>query len=133
MPFTAGLVSLPLLSIHQPLPMPSFLTNPQFGGAALTSSLLYLSLALHQRNRVQQATLLRQQALLLNSIVEPLPAPMPPPRYVLANGGVAETVKHAWNEDVQAAVRWVQRVDWGKVRERAEARVVGMWRGMREG
>lgn len=131
MPFTAGLVRLPLLSPYTIPPLASFLMHPQFGGAALTSSLLYLSLALHQRNRVQQATLLRQQSLLLNSIVEPLPAPMPPPRYVLAKGGVVETVKDAWNEDVQAAVRWVQRVDWGKVRERAEARVVGMWRGMR--
>jgi altered-inheritance-of-mitochondria protein 5 len=52
---------------------------------------------------------------------------------VLAKAGVVETVKDAWNEDVQGAVRWVQRVDWGEVREGLEARAVGMWRGLRDG
>lgn len=43
-----------------------------------------------------------------------------------------ETVKDSWNEDVEAAVRWMQGVEWGKVREGLEARAVGMWREARK-
>jgi len=129
MGFTAGLVSVlsstQLISHHT--------KDKQLGGITLTSSLLYLSLAIHQRNRIHQAYLLQQQSLLLNSVVEPLPEPPLPPRYVLDKPSIVETVKDAWNEDIEGAVRWAQGVEWGRVREGMEARAVGMWRRAREG
>ncbi|KAI9876717.1 MAG: hypothetical protein M1830_005872 [Pleopsidium flavum] len=103
------------------------------GGITLTSSVLYLSLAIHQRNRIHQASLLQQQFLLLTSIVQRLPERPPPPRYVLDKPSIVETVKDAWNEDIEGAVRWAQGVKWERVREGLEARVVGMWRRAKEG
>ena len=48
---------------------------------------------------------------------------------MLAKPSVLETVKDAWNEDVVGAVRWVQGVEWGSVREGVEMRVRGLLRG----
>lgn len=58
---------------------------------------------------------------------------MAPPRYVAARPSVVETVKDTWNEDVEGAVRWVQGVDWGRVRDGMEERLTGLWRRAREG
>ncbi|MCJ1361652.1 hypothetical protein MMC16_000752 [Acarospora aff. strigata] len=105
-------------------------TTGFLSGITLTTTLLTLTLFQHQRNRTHQASLLHQQSLLLTSIVEPSPEPPTPlPRYVLAKPSVLETVKDAWNEDVVGAVRWVQGVEWGSVREGVEMRVRGLLRG----
>ncbi len=66
--------------------------NPQLGGFTLTTTILYLSLNLHARNRLHQSALLHQQAQLLTSIVEPAPlAPQPIDRRV--QQGLLETAK----------------------------------------
>ncbi|KAB8606250.1 hypothetical protein FH972_025880 [Carpinus fangiana] len=86
MGFTTGLVLLPNphLSSH-------FHANTiwsQLGGITLTTGTLYLTLHLHRQNRLYQATLLRQQSMLLNNIVDPpLPGPPPVDREVRAGRG----------------------------------------------
>ena len=39
--------------------------------------------------------------------------------------------KDRWNEEVEGAVRWVQGVNWGSVREAVERRGRGVWEGER--
>jgi hypothetical protein len=39
---------------------------------------------------------------------------------------MAETLKDRWNSEVEGAVRWVQGVRWGSVRDGLEERVRGM-------
>ncbi|MCJ1293949.1 hypothetical protein MMC34_005506 [Xylographa carneopallida] len=100
----------------------------KISGLTLTSTALYISLLAHQRNRVRQAHLLHQQSLLLNSIVDPSIVPVEDaPRFVVQRAGWAETWKDRWNADVEGAVRWVQGVRWGEVREAVEGRALA-WR-----
>ncbi|MCJ1313244.1 hypothetical protein MMC25_006921 [Agyrium rufum] len=99
-------------------------------GLTLTTSALYLSLLLHQRNRTHQASLLHQQSLLLHSILDPDIVPVEEtPRHVLRRETWTETWKDRWNAEVESAVRGVQRTDWRTIREGAERR----WREWREG
>ncbi|KAI9758278.1 MAG: hypothetical protein M1835_000605, partial [Candelina submexicana] len=104
-----------------------------FGGITLTSSILYLSLAIHQRNRIHQSTLLKQQSLLLTSIVEPLP-PIPLPTARVQRDSLLETAKDRWNDEVEGAVRRLQRTDWSAFRVSLEDRVAALWgHGMEKG
>jgi MICOS complex subunit MIC12 len=99
----------------------------------LTLSLAYLSVLTHQRNREHQAAVLRSQALALQSIIEPIPAPLPPSRAELAaaeRANAVEVVKDRWNHEVENAVRWFQRKDWDEVREGVEGNVARMWTGI---
>ncbi|POR33634.1 MICOS complex subunit MIC12 [Tolypocladium paradoxum] len=100
------------------------------GGVTLTLSLAYLSVLAHQRNREQQGRSLRAQALALQSLVDPIPQPLPPSRSEVAAARRAasiEVAKDRWNEEVENAVRWVQHTDWDEVREGLEARVAWLW------
>ena len=126
MGFTSGFVFVPSL------PSISTIANikSQFSGITLTSSVLYLSLFSHQRARLHQAYLLHQQSLLLTSIIDPEVIPIEnAPRYVVKRANWVETWKDRWNSEVEGAVRWVQNVEWRKVREGVE----GRWRGWNEG
>ncbi|KAI9712566.1 MAG: hypothetical protein M1812_006875 [Candelaria pacifica] len=108
-------------------------TSGFVGGFTLTSSILYLSLAIHQRNRIHQSTLLKQQSLLLTSIVEPLP-PIPPPTAREQRTSFVETAKDRWNDEVEGAVRRLQRTDWSALRIRLEDKVSAFWgTGMEKG
>ncbi|KAG7004667.1 hypothetical protein G7Y79_00024g056170 [Physcia stellaris] len=109
-------------------------------GITLTSSILYLSLLHHNSNRIHQASLLRQQSHLLNSLLDTPPPHTPsydpatshgryapdaaytpddPYRrwrsggqgYRVERVGLVERWKEMWNRDVEGAVRWVQGVD----------------------
>ena len=93
----------------------------------MTSGILYLTLSAHHRNRSRQATILRQQSLLLTNIVEPFPIP-PPPTSREARLNWTETAKDRWNGEIESFVRRVQTTDWNVVRERWEDRIVGVWR-----
>ncbi|KAI5462501.1 hypothetical protein BGZ63DRAFT_215919 [Mariannaea sp. PMI_226] len=93
------------------------------GGVTLTLSLAYLSVLAHQRTREQQGQALRAQALALQAIVDPLPPLPPPTRSEVAaaqRAAAVEVAKDRWNQEVENAVRWVQRTDWVQVRERLE-------------
>jgi len=107
-------------------------TTGLLGGITLTYSVLYLSLHLHRANRTYQHTLLAQQSILLNSVVEPLPPPPPSPAYDVVNVGLVETLKDRWNGEVESLVRRVQETDWNQVRARWESRIGTVWAKMRQ-
>lgn len=96
----------------------------------MTLSLAYLSVLAHQRNREQQGRSLRAQALAIQSLIDPVPESLPPTRSEVAAAKRAETIevaKERWNEEVENAVKWVQRTDWGEVREGLEDRIGSLW------
>ncbi|PNS14022.1 DNA polymerase epsilon subunit B [Sphaceloma murrayae] len=111
-------------------------TTGFLGGITLTTTVLYLSLAVHERTRLHQAQLLRQQALILNNVVSPAP-PVAPSTSRTVTPGLQERLKERWNRELEGNVRKVYGVDWRAVREEMEDRVAGLWgramQGTREG
>ncbi|KAG6027914.1 hypothetical protein E4U19_000852 [Claviceps sp. Clav32 group G5] len=104
--------------------------NGLTGGVALTLSIAYLSVLAHQRNREEQGRSLRAQALTIQSLIDPIPQPLPPTRSEVAAAKRAETVevlKERWNTEIESAVRWVQHADWEDVREGLEDRIASLW------
>ncbi|KAI1182554.1 hypothetical protein F5B17DRAFT_183377 [Nemania serpens] len=100
------------------------------GGVTLTLGVAYLTLLAHQRNRDQQAAILRQQTYLLSSIIDPLPPALPPTRADLAaaeRASFTEAAKDRWNAEIEHAVRWAQARDWSAVREDVEAAAGRLW------
>lgn len=105
------------------------LTQPsQLGGFTLTTTILYLSLNLHARNRLHQSALLHQQAVLLNGIVEPETTQKPQPIDREVRIGLLETAKDRWNAELEKNVRTLQTADWTAARVRLEEKVSGLWR-----
>jgi len=100
----------------------------QIGGATLTTFVVYLSLNLHERNRIHQANLLRQQTLVLNRIVYPQP-PTAPPTNREERASLSERLKDRWNDELETNVRKLYNVDWASLRENLEDRVGGLWGG----
>jgi altered-inheritance-of-mitochondria protein 5 len=98
----------------------------------LTSTVLYLTVALHTQNRVTQAALLRQQRLVLTNVIEPIPPPVEPVAREVPVG-LVEMAKDRWNRELETAVRRVYDTDWRRVREQAEDRVSGIVGKLREG
>ncbi|KAF4551678.1 Hypothetical protein D9617_12g035660 [Elsinoe fawcettii] len=111
-------------------------TTGFIGGITLTTTLIYLSLSLHTRNREAQASLLRQQAALLDNAVSPT-LPPPPSTARTAVPGLQERLKERWNRELEGNLRKVYGTDWRGVREEVEERVAGAWarafQGAREG
>jgi altered-inheritance-of-mitochondria protein 5 len=100
------------------------------GGVALTLSAAYLSVLAHQRIREQQGLSLRTQALAIQHIVDPIPAPLPPSRAELAaaqRATAVETVKDRWNQEIRNVASWAQTKDWDEVREGVEHGVARLW------
>ncbi|KAH8782578.1 hypothetical protein BGZ57DRAFT_758628 [Hyaloscypha finlandica] len=101
------------------------------GGVTLTLGIAYLTVLAHERNRRAQAEALRSQSRVLTSLLEPSPIPPPQSRAELAReerSSLTETLKDRWNEEVEHAVRRVQKTDWNEVREGMEgavARILG--------
>ena len=62
----------------------------------------------------------------------PMPPLPEPPLFEMKRLSMAETLKDRWNREVEGAVRWVQGVRWGSVREGLEERVTGMTGKVRE-
>jgi len=99
----------------------SLLTLYQLGGVTLTSAVLYLTVSMHTQNRMQQATLLRQQRQVLSDFYEPKkPEPEPVARVVPV--GLVEMAKDRWNRSLEESIRKVYTTDWRRVREDAEDR-----------
>ncbi|TAQ90199.1 hypothetical protein B7494_g1466 [Chlorociboria aeruginascens] len=93
------------------------------GGVTLTLGIAYVTVLAHERNRQAQALALRSQSRVLQSLIDPTPLPPPPTRAEIAReerSTLVETAKDRWNEEIENAVRWVQRKDWGEVREGME-------------
>ncbi|KIW51510.1 hypothetical protein PV05_10223 [Exophiala xenobiotica] len=106
-------------------------TTGFLGGLTLTYSLLYMSLYVHRANRNVQKTLLKQQANLLNSVVEP-PPPLPePPAYEVRKAGLVEELKDHWNSEIEKLVRNVQTTDWAAKREQWESTIAATWNKVR--
>jgi MICOS complex subunit MIC12 len=106
--------------------------SEQFAGIALTTSILHLSLATHQKNRLTQGALLRQQRDVLDILSHN--APPPPPIETgrrFEDRGIVERAKERWNDEVVRGVRAVESVDWGMVREQFENGVVNVWGKLR--
>lgn len=126
MGFTTGFVR-----ITRPHQSTKNLANfSQTGGVALTLSIAYLSVLTHQRNREAQGAALRAQALTLQSLVDPIPEPLPPTRSEIASAQrhtSLEVAKDRWNNEVEHAVRWAQTTDWTEVRENAERGASRLW------
>ncbi|GAB7342117.1 hypothetical protein MBLNU457_g0388t2 [Dothideomycetes sp. NU457] len=103
-------------------------TTGFIGGATLTTFVVYLSLNLHERNRIYQANLLRQQTLVLNRIVYPQP-PIAPPTSREERASLSERLKDRWNEELETNLRKLYNVNWAGLRENVEDRVAGLWGG----
>ncbi|KAG9234402.1 hypothetical protein BJ875DRAFT_16283 [Amylocarpus encephaloides] len=107
-------------------------TSSFTGGVTLTLGLAYLTVLTHERNRQAQASALRSQSRLLQSLLEPTPIPLPQTRAELAReerSTLVEAAKDRWNDEVENAVRWVQKTNWDEVRENMEgsvARLLGV-------
>ncbi|KAK5129625.1 hypothetical protein LTR08_003024 [Meristemomyces frigidus] len=112
-------------------------TTGLLGGFTLTTTLIYTSLLIHNRNRLRQATLLRQQHLLLNNVVEPQPLLPPPTTREVRDAGLWARSKDRWNMELEANVKKVQAVDWegavGRVEEGASQLWQRAFKGGREG
>lgn len=102
-------------------------TTGLLGGFTLTTTLIYLSLNIHSHNRIQQAGLLQQQALILNNIVNPLP-PTPPVTSRTLQGGLWDTAKNRWNHELENNVRKLYNTDWAAVRDKIETGAGRLWR-----
>jgi len=89
--------------------------------------MIYLSMNMHQRNRLYQASLLRQQTLVLDNIVDPRP-PAPPPTAREVRAGLTERFKDRWNTELEAGVRRLYAVNWNDIRDSAEEGVSSVWR-----
>lgn len=84
----------------------------------------------HQRNREEQGRSLRAQALAIQSLIDPIPQSLPPTRSEVAaakRAHAVEVAKERWNDEIENAVRWVQRTDWEDVREGLEDRIASLW------
>jgi len=101
-----------------------------FGGFTLTTSILYITLYLHQTNRQYQHALLREQIDILNSLGLPATgagelrnghsasAVMERRGYYLrGRPGVVELAKAQWNRELEALVRSTQEVTWADTRK----------------
>ncbi|KAH7026287.1 uncharacterized protein B0I36DRAFT_352173 [Microdochium trichocladiopsis] len=100
------------------------------GGVTLTLGLAYLTVVTHQRNREQQAALLRQQTILLRGAIDPQPPVLPPTRTEVAaieRANFVESAKDRWNAEIEGAVRWAQTKDWDEVREGVETALGRLW------
>lgn len=98
-------------------------TTGFLGGVTLTFSLAYLSVYVHRSNRTYQSLLLRQQAKLLTSHVDPPEPEYQPPAYRIEQAGLDEQLKDRWNREVESLVRRVQSTDWEALRVRWERRI----------
>jgi altered-inheritance-of-mitochondria protein 5 len=97
----------------------------------LTSAVLYLTVAMHTQNRMQQAALLRQQRQVLADFYEPKkPEPEPAPRVVPV--GLVEMAKDRWNRSLEESIRKVYTTDWRRVREEAEDRASALAERIRQ-
>lgn len=126
MGFTTGLVSSSRCRAYY---NPTDKRSHQLGGTTLTLSTLYLTLHLHRQNRAHQSLLLRQQASLLDAVVDP-PAPGPPPVERPVRAGMLEAAKDRWNAELEENVRRLNTTDWGLVREQAEDVLRAGWRSL---
>ncbi|KAL2759061.1 hypothetical protein ACRALDRAFT_2041071 [Sodiomyces alcalophilus JCM 7366] len=101
------------------------------GGVTATLGLAYLAIYTHQRNREQQSEILRSQARVLDSLLEPVVS-IPPPRRseieAARRANLVDAAKDRWNSEVANAVTWAQRTDWTEVREGLEDGVGTAWR-----
>lgn len=107
-------------------------TTGFLGGLTLTYSLVYLSVYVHRSNRTHQSLLLRQQARLLNSSIDPPEPEYEPPAYRIEKAGLEEQLKDRWNREVEKLVRNVQTTDWEALRLRVEDRIGNAFGRVRE-
>ncbi|KAN0084671.1 hypothetical protein V8E54_001138 [Elaphomyces granulatus] len=110
-----------------------------FGGFALTSSILYLSVQVHRANRLQQQAMIREQTEILNALASPAGAyyrkfaPLQPEadswkgkKYKEDNDvddmskrrrpSRQELLKHQWNKEAESLTRKALAVRWEDVR-----------------
>lgn len=106
-------------------------TSGFLGGITLTYSVIYLSVYVHRQNRTYQSTLLRQQAHLLNSKIDPAEPEYEPPAYRIEQAGLEEQFKDRWNREVENLVRKAQTTDWEAERIKWENRFSNAFNNVR--
>ncbi|KAH8152982.1 uncharacterized protein LAJ45_03209 [Morchella importuna] len=95
------------------------------GGTILTSSIAYLSLEHFRQHRTYISQSLRSSRKLSDSLLAPAQVPrLPEPR--IERPSLVETLKDAWNWEVESMVRWVQGWDLIKARERFEETAINI-------
>ncbi|KAI0017683.1 hypothetical protein F4780DRAFT_754414 [Xylariomycetidae sp. FL0641] len=100
------------------------------GGVTVTLGIAYLTVLAHQRNREQQAAILRQQTYVLSALTDPKAPTLPPTRaerVAADRANLTESIKDRWNAEVESTVRWAQNKDWDAVRENLEVAVGRLW------
>ncbi|KAJ9273444.1 hypothetical protein DTO212C5_518 [Paecilomyces variotii] len=100
-----------------------------FGGFALTTSVLYLSVQVHRSNRLEQQRAIREQTEILNTLASPAGAyyrrfapevPEQKPRdFETERAGTKALLKEKWNREVEALARKAYEVRWEDMRETA--------------
>ncbi|KAJ9364189.1 hypothetical protein C8Q69DRAFT_440779 [Paecilomyces variotii] len=100
-----------------------------FGGFALTTSVLYLSVQVHRSNRLEQQRAIREQTEVLNTLASPAGAyyrrfapevPERKPRdFETERAGTKALLKEKWNREVEALARKAYEVRWEDMRETA--------------
>lgn len=66
----------------------------------------------------------------MQTLVDPIPEPLPPSRSELAaaeRAASVEALKDKWNDEVSRAVHWVQNTDWDEVRDSLEDQAGSVW------
>lgn len=106
-------------------------TSGFLGGITLTYSVIYLSVYVHRQNRTYQSTLLRQQAHLLNSKIDPVEPEYEPPTYRIEQAGLEEQFKDRWNREVENLVHKAQTTDWEAERIKWENRFSNAFNNVR--
>lgn len=99
----------------------------QLGGITLTTTILYLSLTIHNQTRLRQSTLLQQQTHVIDVITNPQSQLIPrTTREVRA--GLVEAAKDKWNAQVEQEMRTLQNIDWNDVWDRVEDGISTVYR-----
>ena len=101
-------------------------------GAGLTGSILSFALFQHRHNREQQSRLLRQQALLVRSIVDPRIVSVDDAERITGNRDhPTRKWKDRWNGEVENAVKWCHTLQWDDLRNGITDKVDKVKNGIR--
>lgn len=75
----------------------------------LTTSVVYLTTRKRHDQNAASRQSLQEASEVLNSILHPPTQPEPQTTYIQTRPALLETLKDSWNEQVEGAVRWIQR------------------------
>ncbi|KAL7271781.1 hypothetical protein RUND412_005432 [Rhizina undulata] len=92
------------------------------GGVVLTTSIYYLTSHEMQKNAKYNSEVLRESRRRAESLLLPPQTPKNPEPFV-GRPSLVETLKDAWNLEIEGMAHWMQGVDMVKARESVEETV----------